>query len=214
VDEASAAAPRRVPTIGLAGAIGAGKSAVARILGEAGCVVADADAAVREALAEPPVRETLRSWWGDRAIGADGEVDRRAVAAIVFADPAERHRLESLLHPLVARRRAALFAAAGEVPARVIDAPLLLEAGLDRECDLVVFVDAPREIRLARLRATRGWDEAELERRERAQWPLDRKRARADHVLRNDADLASLRMGVLAMLEKVRGGRGIRPSGT
>lgn len=203
-----AAGRRGVPTIGLAGAIGAGKSAVARILAEAGCAVADADAAVREILAEPEVAATLRSWWGPRVIAADGSVDRGAIAGIVFEDPSERRRLESLLHPLVAARRAATFAAAGEAPARVIDAPLLLEAGLDRECDLVLFVDAPRELRLRRLRESRGWEEAELDRRERAQWPLDRKRARADHVISNDADLASLRIRVLALLEEVRRERG------
>lgn len=206
--EPAPARRRGSPTIGLVGAIGAGKSAAARILAEAGCAVADADAAVREILADPEVAATLRSWWGPRAVGADGAVDRRAVAEIVFGDPGERRRLEGLLHPLVAKRRAALFAASGGAAARVIDAPLLLEAGLDRECDLVVFVDAPRELRLRRLRESRGWDEAELDRRERAQWPLDRKRARADHVIANDADLASLRIRVLALLEEVRGGRG------
>lgn len=194
----------RIPTIGLVGAIGAGKSEVARILAEAGCAVSDADALARQAIEEPAARAALRGWWGERVFGADGSVDRAAVAAIVFADSAERQRLEALLHPRIHALREAAFARAGAVPARVIDAPLLLEAGLDRQCDAILLVDAPRAVRLERLQKGRGWSEAELDRREAAQWPLDRKRARADHVVTNAADRAALRTQVLRTLAEIR----------
>jgi dephospho-CoA kinase len=74
----------------------------------------------------------------------------------------------------------------------IIDAPLLLEVGLDRECDAVVFVDAPHEVRVKRVAATRGWDAAELDRRERAQLPLAEKRARSTDTIVNDCAVAEL----------------------
>jgi dephospho-CoA kinase len=195
--------PRRPPVIGLAGAIGAGKSTVAGILGEAGCLVSDADRLAREVLAESDVVAELVSWWGSGVLDADGRPDRKAIAEIVFADPEARQRLEDLVHPRVHAARAAAFASAPpNTPALVIDAPLLFEAGLAEACDAVVFVDAPRKTRIERV-ARRGWDAAELDRREAAQWPLDRKRASADHVLVNDADLASLRTQVLEQLGRI-----------
>ena len=198
------AADLRRPVIGLSGAIGAGKSAVAAILAEAGCVVADAYRATRSVLASREATETLASWWGSGVLAEDGSVDRSAVARIVFADPAERKRLEGFVHPRVQADRAARFAAApASAPALVVDAPLLFEAGLDAGCDHVVFVDCPRAIRLARVAEHRGWSDEELARREAAQWPLDRKRQRADSVLVNDADLASLRTKVLELLKRI-----------
>ena len=87
----SAAGP---PTIGLAGGIGAGKSRVAALLAELGCVVSDSDADARAVLADPEVIDTLRSWWGDEVVGVDGAIDRGEVAGRVFTDVEERQRLE------------------------------------------------------------------------------------------------------------------------
>ncbi|MFM1832033.1 MAG: Dephospho-CoA kinase [Planctomycetota bacterium] len=179
----SAAGP---PTIGLAGGIGAGKSRVAALLAELGCVVSDSDADARAVLADPEVIATLRSWWGDDVVGVDGAIDRGKVAGRVFTDVEERRRLESVLHPRIHERRAARFAAAPpDTRAFVIDAPLLFEAGLDAECDAVIFVDASRPTRLARVAANRGWSDEELARRESAQWPIDRKRSLATLIIDN-----------------------------
>jgi dephospho-CoA kinase len=195
---------RRPPIIGLAGGIASGKSAVASILAEMGCAVFDADHAAREVLRQPEVRAQLVSWWGEGVIGEGGEVDRRAVAAIVFDDPEARRRLEALTHPLIeARRREAVAAAPPEAPAIVIDAPLLFEVGLDRACDAVIFVDAPRDRRLARAQRSRGWDEAEFTRREESQLPLDVKRSAADHVIENDGDLDGLTDQVREILRQI-----------
>jgi dephospho-CoA kinase len=179
----SAAGP---PTIGLAGGIGAGKSRVAALLAELGCVVSDSDADARAVLADPEVIATLRSWWGDEVVGVDGAIDRGKVAGRVFTDVEERRRLESVLHPRIHERRAARFAAAPpDTRAFVIDAPLLFEAGLDADCDAVIFVDASRPTRLARVAANRGWSDEELARRESAQWPIDRKRSLATLIIDN-----------------------------
>ncbi len=181
---------RGAGVIGLAGGIGAGKSAVARVMAELGCVVSDSDALARAALERDDVRAQLVSWWGEGVISTDGKVDRGAVSRIVFGDDEQRLRLEALVHPLVRVSRGEAIARARDAGARafVIDAPLLFEAGLDAECDVVVFVDAPREVRLARVREHRGWDEAELDRREAAQLAVEEKRRRADVVVLNDGD--------------------------
>jgi dephospho-CoA kinase len=184
--------------------VGAGKSTVASILAGLGCVVADADALARLALQDPHIRDTIAGWWGPGVIDASGGIDRKAVARIVFDRPAERKRLESLVHPWIRQRQREIFAAAPrEAKALVIDAPLLFEAGLDRECDAVIFVDAPRAARLARVSATRGWTQAELDRREVSQLPLDVKRSRADHVVVNDGDLDALTDQVRRILDQL-----------
>ena len=193
-----------MPVIGLTGGIGAGKSEVARILAERGCVVSHSDDDGRAALEDAEIRATIVSWWGDRVLDDDARIDRRAVAHIVFADPIERRRLEALTHPWIERRRKMRFAAAAaETPAFVIDAPLLIEAGLDAKCDAVIFVDAPFETRLARVSAGRGWTEAELRLREDSQLPLDVKRSKADHVIQNDGDLNELSKQVHTVLDTI-----------
>lgn len=194
-----------IAVVGIAGGVGSGKSAVARMLGELGCVVVDSDARAKAALERPDVREQLRAWWGAGVFRADGTVDRAKIADIVFAAPAERARLEGLIHPLVRAERGELIreAAAGGAKAVIVDAPLLFEAGVDRECDAVIFVDAPREVREERVRSTRGWSPEELNRREAAQWPLDRKRAASTVVVVNDGDEATLRGRVGEALDRV-----------
>ena len=183
-----------IPVIGLVGGIGSGKSLVAATLAELGCVVCDSDALVRAEYANPEVRSRLQTWWGRGVVDERGAIDRAAVAAIVFRDPAERARLEAFLHPRVEQARRRLFEAARtDAPALVIDAPLLLEAGLGPQCDEIWFIEAPESTRRTRVMTSRGWTADELARRESAQWSLDRKRSAAHHVLRNDGDPASLR---------------------
>jgi len=196
-----------IPVIGLAGGIGSGKSTVAAALAELGCLVIDSDQRSRAALDRPEVSSELVRWWGSAILAPDGRVDRREVSRIVFTDPAERQRLEALVHPIVRQDRAAMIAEAGSAGRRpvavVIDAPLLFEAGLDRECDAVIFVDSPRSERLARVQASRGWDETELTRRELAQWPLADKQARSTHTLVNDGDRLSLAAAAGKMLDEI-----------
>lgn len=192
------------PVIGLAGGVGAGKSAVAAVLAGLGCVVCNSDDLGRQALRDPAIRTKLVGWWGSGVLDEAGEIDRAAVAAIVFRRPQERRRLELLVHPWIEARRKALFAAApADACALVIDAPLLFEAGLDAECDAVIFVDADRGTRLARVADERGWDEQALGRREDSQLPLDEKRARSDYVVSNNGDLRALSEQVHRTLNEI-----------
>ncbi|MFN9993296.1 MAG: dephospho-CoA kinase [Phycisphaerales bacterium] len=200
---AQSRADAAIPVIGLVGGVGAGKSTVAAKMRELGCLVIDADAAARQALERSDVAAKLVEWWGADVLGSDGKVDRAKVSAIVFADPEQRRRLESLVHPLVRadREREIARAAAEGMRAVVIDAPLLFEAGTDRMCDSIVFVDSPREERLKRVRA-RGWDEAELARREAAQMSLTEKQTRSDQVITNTGSIAELGREVERALER------------
>jgi len=204
-----------VPIIGIAGGIGSGKSFVARLFGELGGAVIDSDAQVRAAYERPNVKAALRDWWGAGVFDDAGNVSRPAVARRVFADPAERARLEGLLHPLVARMRDEQMRAAVDAAAQptvaggrplpvafVWDTPLLFETGLHAECDAVVFVDAPPELRMARVRG-RGWDAAELARRENLQWGLDKKREISDYQVNNTAEADDVRRQVRHVLSRI-----------
>jgi dephospho-CoA kinase len=191
--------------LGLVGGVGSGKSSVARVLESLGCVVLDADKAAKAALDREEVRARLVEWWGSGVISATGLVDRAAVAKVIFNDPAQRRRLESLIHPIVLGERAPMIETARRDgrPAVVIDAPLLFEAGSDRGCDAVIFVDAPREQRLERVRS-RGWEESELARREAAQLPLEAKRSRSRYVIVNDAGLEELEDRVQSLFLRIQ----------
>src|ERR1700722_17726559 len=93
------------PIIGLAGGIGSGKSMIADLFGELGCLVIHSDEQVKLAYADPVVQQTLNKWWGGSVFSPSGEVARKAIAARIFADENQRRQLEQLLHPLVARER-------------------------------------------------------------------------------------------------------------
>lgn len=193
--------------LGLSGGIGAGKSTAARILADLGAHVIDFDALAQAALDDPRVRATLVQWWGDQVVSkSTNTIDRAAVAARVFNHPEERRKLEALIHPIVWRTKAQAQAeaAAARKALAVMDAPLLFEAGLDRECDAVLFIDADPQIRLERVRQTRGWSGTELQRRETAQFPVADKMARSRFVVRNNADPAELALAIRRILDIIR----------
>jgi dephospho-CoA kinase len=179
------------PIIGLAGGIGSGKSSIAQMLADEGCTVISSDEIIRQAYKDSMIKQQLKKWWGLMVFSPGGEVDRAAVARKVFSMPEERRRLEQLLHPYANQVRERLMQAAANDPsvkAFVWDTPLLFETGLDKHCDRVVFVDSPREVRLERVKAGRGWSEAELDERENSQMPLAKKREISQYVISNTAD--------------------------
>jgi dephospho-CoA kinase len=189
-------------TIGLVGGVASGKSRVAEMLVELGAGLLDADRAGHAVLtSDAEVQQVLRDRWGDDVFAADGSVDRTAVARRVFDSSheaaAERQFLEDLLHPRIRRRLEAERdeMVTADLPAVVLDAPLLLEAGWNSICDIVVMVDARRETRLNRARK-RGWSEAHFNEREAAQWPIFEKRRVADVVIANDGTEDDLRRSV------------------
>jgi dephospho-CoA kinase len=170
--------------IGVLGGVAAGKSTVARLFGELGCAVVDADEIAREVSERPEIVEEVCHRFGPRVLGGDGRLDRRRLADLVFGDRSAREVLEAIVHPPVRaeiERRIARAKADGRVV--VLDVPLLLEGGLIRQCDHVVFVEAPEEVRVRRA-LERGWTEDELRRRERAQADIGVKQREAAHIIR------------------------------
>ena len=181
--------------VGLVGGIGTGKSRVAEAFARRGARVISGDELAHEALRQPEVKEQLVRRWGRRMLDDKGEVQRRLLAGVVFADADERRALEAMVHPWIKGRiREAVDAARADRAVRliVLDAAVMLEAGWHDVCDRLVFIEAPREARLRRVAGQRGWTAEELEAREAAQLPLTAKAAHADHALDNSASLDHL----------------------
>ena len=180
---------------------------MASLFAEAGAAVIDSDGLNRAQLRSGEVIETLQSWWGESICDASGQLSRQRIAEIIFGDPAQRRRLEGLLHPRIARHRERLIEAYqtdASVQAIVLDTPLLIEAQLDRGCDAVVFVEADYAVRRERVRRLRGWPEGEWNRRENSQNALDKKRSKADYiVVNNSSDRDELRFAVQDLLTRL-----------
>ena len=194
------------PIIGLAGGIGSGKSTVASILGTLGAGVVASDRLNHEELNSPEMLARLREWWGEAALGRDGHADRDALRRVVTTDPEARRRLEGLVHPRIARRTEELMArhqADPGVRAIVWDAPLLFEVGLADACQWVIFVETDESIRRQRVLEERGWAAEDFERFEKAQVPLDVKRAEADYVIVNNSDMSDLRRQVEDVFSRI-----------
>jgi dephospho-CoA kinase len=122
---------------------------------------------------------------------------------LVFRDVDARHRLEEIVHPLVRRHVDLMTALADDDAIVVHDVPLLVETGRQGDYDVVVVVEAPHELRIERLRSSRGWDRATSEARMRAQASDEARRAAADEVISNDADLDVLAGRVDALWERL-----------
>ena len=176
--------------LGLVGGVASGKSFVAECFRTLGAAVLDGDKTGHAVLREPAIIDAIRQRWGDGVLDPDGHVNRSAVAKIVFApgNKAEKAFLEQLTHPRIEarlqRQMEQLRTSSDPPQAVVIDAALLFEGGWDKLCDKVIFVDAPRDLRLERAVA-RGWSAEQFAAREASQLPLDEKRNRSHIVIRN-----------------------------
>jgi len=194
-----------LPVIGLIGGIGSGKSQVSRLLEEAGAVVLSGDALGHEALRQADLKARIVGGFGADFLDEQGEIQRRKLGGIVFAQETERQALESIVHPYIKQRlREELAKARGRPGVRliVVDAAIMLEAGWDDLCDELIFVDVPHAVRLERIRRQRGWSEKEVQAREQAQMPLTEKARRAHYILNNAGSLDDLRCQVEALLRR------------
>jgi dephospho-CoA kinase len=186
--------------VGLTGGIGSGKSEALAAFERLGVPTLSTDAVVHELLGTDEVRELLQERWGDRVL-ADGEVDRGAVAAIVFERPEELAWLEGTIFPRVGERMAT-WRAQLEGDVGVVEVPLLFEAGIEGAFDAVVAVVADEALREERA-AERGHEG--LEGRSGRQLSQEEKAARADHVIRNDGTIPDLEAAVREVLAELRG---------
>jgi dephospho-CoA kinase len=174
--------------VGLTGGIGSGKSTVARMLAERGAVVFDADQLARAAVAAgTPGFDAVVDRFGRELVGPDGELDREALAAVVFSDESARRDLEAIVHPEV--RRGLVEGVQDHLDSDrvvVFDSPLLIESGNQGSVQVLVVVSAPEEVQIERLRAGRGMSDEEVRARIAAQMSLEEKAEVADVVIDNE----------------------------
>ena len=185
--------------LGLTGGIGSGKSTVADLLAERGAVIIDADRIVRE-IQQPGglAYDGIVERFGPGVVAADGQLDRPALAAIVFNDESARADLNRLTHPFVGQVMAEQLAAqAATDNVVVLDIPLLTAETKDRyPVAAVVVVDAPVDVAVARLVSSRGFSEEDARARVAAQITREERLAIADFVVDNSGSMESLRTEV------------------
>jgi dephospho-CoA kinase len=188
--------------VALTGGIGSGKSEVAKILGELGAYIVDTDTLAREAVApySDGLMQIARAW---PHVVRGNALDRAALGEIVFSDPEARARLNAIVHPHV--RRLALererLAAPGQIVVHVV--PLLFETNYLEGVDKSIVVVAPDEARIARIVSRDGLDEARIRTRMAAQIAPSEARMRADYVIENDADRATLYARTKAVFDDI-----------
>lgn len=189
----------RPKIIGLTGSIGMGKSTVAAMFAEAGIPVFDADAEVRAM--QGPGGELLPAIEAafPGSTGPDG-VDRDRLGHQVFADKEALARLEAIVHPAVAAKRAAFLAQHHDKRAVVFDIPLLFEKGGHESVDLIVVVSAPHDVQRARVLARPGMTPQKFDHIFSLQLHDSEKRARADHVIDTGTSLDETRAQVAALI--------------
>ena len=191
--------------VGLTGGVASGKSTVSEVLAELGVVVIDADRLARQVVA--PGTDGLAeivSAFGPQVLTPEGDLDRPAMGAIVFADPEKRRVLESIIHPRVRARAAEIEAAAPAGAVVVHDIPLLAETGQADGFDAVIVVDVPTEVQIDRMTALRGMSAEDAAARIAAQADREQRRAIATYVIENTGSLADLRAEVERVLDQIR----------
>jgi dephospho-CoA kinase len=183
--------------VGLTGGVASGKSTVSAMLAELGAVVIDADLLAREVVAKgtPGLAQVVTAF-GDGVLTPEGELDRPAVGALVFADEEKRRALEAIIHPLVRERGAQLEAEAPADAVVVHDIPLLAEVGHPDRFDAVIVVDVPVEVQLERMVGLRGMEHVDAHARIAAQAEREQRLAIATHVIENTGSIEELRARV------------------
>ena len=181
--------------VGLTGGIATGKSTVAKMLRELGCVIIDADVLAREVV-EPgePAYEDIVAEFGSDVIQADGGLDRKRLGAIVFADAARRKRLEAMTHPRIRERfarRLQELTEQGFAGLVFFDAAVMIESGNYRNMDRLVVVATDEASQRERLQGRDGIGADEAARRMASQMPVAEKAKLADHVIDNSGDRAA-----------------------
>lgn len=190
--------PLRAARIGLTGGIGTGKSFVLRHLARCGVPTLDTDAVSRDVVRRgTPALAAVVARFGQAVLAPDGELDREALARVVFADASARRDLERLVHPAVWQAVSA-WLAAQTVPA-VVAVPLLFETGAESRFDRVLLTDCPAETQVARVMARDGLTAEAVRARVSAQMPAAERRRRADAVVDTSGDPES----TIAALEAV-----------
>ena len=187
--------------LGLTGGIGSGKSMVAEMFARLGAVVIDADKLAREVV-EPgqPALEEIAAAFGPQVLLPDGRLDRPKLGDIIFADPAQRAKLDAITHPRIRARMEEEIKARRSGPGvLIVDIPLLYENDRGRSVERVIVVWVDPLTQLRRIRERDGLTADAARQRIAAQMPLEAKRARADHVIDNSGSRAETQAQVGAI---------------
>ena len=188
---------RKYLLVGVTGSIGSGKSAVCREFELMGRLVLSADSVARDLTnTDPEVKGEIRQSFGAQMFTAAGDLDRKALANVVFNDAPARKRLDRIVHPRVFYKLSEILRSepfSRLFPYTVIEAALVFESGLDKDLDFVIVVDAPEEDRIRRTMERDGCSRQEVLARIGSQMSAHTKRARADFVLENIGVLEDLR---------------------
>lgn len=189
-------ATHRSLAVGVTGGIGSGKSLACRILETLGARFLSADLVARELLdTNPALKKQVKRLFGEEAYLPDGTLDRKRVAKRIFQEPALKESLEAVVHPETLQaidREIDRISAEGRAPVIVVEAALIFEARAERMFDYIVVVDAPEEARIARVMARDSVSRHEVLERMSAQMGVEDKVGKADFVLKNSSDLATL----------------------
>ncbi len=195
--------------VGLTGGIGAGKSTVLAIFASLGAQTLSADAVAHDVLAAgSPGYAAVVEHFGDAIIGSDNEINRAALAEVVFGDATAREVLEAIVHPLVAQQTLAWLDSMGDDAIAIVEIPLLAEIGEERRAayrlDVNLVVESSMDIAARRVMESRGMTQADFDRRAGAQASNTDRAAIGDYVIVNDGDVASLEVEVFAIWQVLR----------
>jgi len=182
------------PIIGIMGGIGSGKSAVAAEFVKLGCKVIDADKIAHKLLDRDDIKEKIVALFGREVVDSSGNIDRKRLGEIVFADHNKLTTLNRIIHPLVIERVEELieqYKHQDQIKAIVLDMPLLVEIGWAERCNKLIFVDCEEKIRAKRAEKM-GFDKNQLKNRENFQISLDNKETLADNTIENNSDFSAM----------------------
>lgn len=194
--------------VGLTGSIGVGKSFVGSIFIELGCHLLDADETAREVV-QPGTRglNALVAEFGPDILQNDGSLDRRHLAAVVFADQAQRQRLNAILHPLIIERQDEILSdweAVDPGGIGIVDAALMIESGGYKRFDKLIVVHCRPEVQLERLMLRNGLTLAEARQRIDSQMPQEEKQKFADYLIDTSDGFEAARQQTKAVYEQLK----------
>ncbi len=173
--------------VGLTGCVATGKSTVAKMFGQCGAVVIDADKLAHEVVKPgKPAWHEIVTTFGNTVLNPDRTLNRQALGAIVFGNRAKLRRLERIIHPRVEREQARLTRQASRNDPKAVviyDVPLLFEVGIDKRVDTIIVVTADRATQIDRLKTRNGLSRADAIRRIKSQMPLSKKIRLANIVI-------------------------------
>ncbi len=180
---------QNVKVIGITGGIASGKSTIAEILRSFGANVIDADKICHQLINTKDIAQKITNKWGPRIQNEYGDIERQVLAKIVFSDKKEIFTLNKIIHPVAIKdikRRISKLKKDETTKAIVLDAALLLESNLVDICDIIIFVDTKRDLRNKRVMINRMWSTDEIDKREKHQDLLQKKRDISNMIIDNN----------------------------